>query len=268
MRRIHPAVVGCVLLVGAWAWLTLGIDLSIVPSSGEICNEVANTKEKECASHHIALFFFLKATKFFEEHNGAITAFSTIIIAAFTWRLWWATDRLWSEAKGASVIAGTAAKAATDTVVHMRDSAAMELRAYVLVKKIEIASGPSILFAKREPHLLVSLINFGKIPARNLLLRYTIIPGHPIRMAPPSLDMDCNGGVLAPSDEFTMRVRLSEEMHISFLAFENTLHAVGEISYNDGFHDGKITRFWFKRIGKKWTIEGEFDVNDHGNDYT
>ena len=223
--------------------------------------------------------FFRILWEFVKAEHDPLLALFTILLAVFTLFLWLATRRLVIDAQQSSIkqartmrrsvaISKLSARAASSTVRHMQTNAAMELRAYVLVKKISIARGPSLLSAKKEPHLLVSLINFGKIPARNLLLRYTIIPGQPMRMVRPFLDMDCNAGVIAPSDEFTMRVRLSEEMHISFSTNENTIHAVGDLSYHDGFSDGKLTSFWFKRIGPKWTIEGDFDINDRGNDYT
>src|SRR5258708_28775684 len=55
--------------------------------------------------------------KFLEEHDGAITAVSTIFIALFTIALWVSTKRLWKESKRTSKIAygaGRQAKRSAD----------------------------------------------------------------------------------------------------------------------------------------------------------
>ena len=38
---------------------------------------------------------FIEIAKFLEEHNGAISAISTVLVAAFTYTLWRATTKLW-----------------------------------------------------------------------------------------------------------------------------------------------------------------------------
>jgi hypothetical protein len=38
---------------------------------------------------------FIEIAKFLEEHNGAISAISTVFVAAFTYTLWRATTKLW-----------------------------------------------------------------------------------------------------------------------------------------------------------------------------
>src|SRR6266545_2419017 len=52
------------------------------------------------------------AENFTIDKPEAITALATLVIAFFTWRLWWSTDKLWAETKAAGITATIAANAA------------------------------------------------------------------------------------------------------------------------------------------------------------
>jgi len=51
----------------------------------------------------------VRTGNFIIDEPEVLTALATIVIAVFTWRLWWSTDKLWKEAKTASEIASKSA---------------------------------------------------------------------------------------------------------------------------------------------------------------
>ena len=83
-----------------------------IPEYAQICEHDKNTGQENCATHHISSVIIWSIGNFLERHNGAITAIATIIIAVFTWRLWWSTNNLWSAAEKSGVVAAVAANAA------------------------------------------------------------------------------------------------------------------------------------------------------------
>lgn len=50
-----------------------------------------NFEKEQCATYDVMLVFFWKIGKFLDEHNGAISAISGLIVAGFTGTLWWVT---------------------------------------------------------------------------------------------------------------------------------------------------------------------------------
>jgi hypothetical protein len=105
-RQKLGVVIGGIVFTGV---LFVGlIEGGAIPRYAEICEKNDETGKKECATHHISRVAVSVVGKFLERNDGAITAVSTIIIAVFTWRLWWSTDKLWGEAKRTSAIAESA----------------------------------------------------------------------------------------------------------------------------------------------------------------
>jgi hypothetical protein len=81
------------------AWVQVGIESSLIPARGEICEQDQQTKQKHCTTNHIALVAIWHLGELIENHEGAITAIGTLFIGAFTATLWWSTRRLWDEAR-------------------------------------------------------------------------------------------------------------------------------------------------------------------------
>ena len=69
--------------------------LSMIPSYGEICQVDEKTKKEECTRYHFALVDAWHTAKFFDDHNGAVTALFTIVLAISTIGLWSATKKLY-----------------------------------------------------------------------------------------------------------------------------------------------------------------------------
>jgi hypothetical protein len=74
-----------ILLVAAW-----GSGLQ-----GEICEQSKTAGQEYCSTYGAAFFLVIKLGNLLDNHAGAIAAFATIAIAAFTWTLWRSTDKLW-----------------------------------------------------------------------------------------------------------------------------------------------------------------------------
>ncbi|MEA2841430.1 MAG: hypothetical protein QOF41_2760 [Methylobacteriaceae bacterium] len=83
------------------AWASLGLlgALEILSwqtaAYGQICYETGQTADQECAAYGIPLFVFIKIGKALEDHNAAVTAFFTVVLAISTIALWRSTDKLW-----------------------------------------------------------------------------------------------------------------------------------------------------------------------------
>ncbi len=106
------------------------------------------------------------AENFTIDKPEAITALATLVIAFFTWRLWWSTDKLWAETKAAGITATIAANAAKKSA----DASLVALRPW-LSCKVEIAepltytTAGDALFAFR---FIVK--NVGRSPAMGVRL--------------------------------------------------------------------------------------------------
>jgi len=99
----------------------------------------------------------------------ALTAVATVVMAVFTGRLWFSTEKLWGEAKATSEIANRSAKAAEDTVLKMEDTAKKELRAYLGVIRGHIEMYSAIFgTSKTRYKVFVDIANSGQTPAKNV----------------------------------------------------------------------------------------------------
>src|SRR5438093_182663 len=82
-EKIFWLLAGLALIVGV---------LSLIPAHYEICEQ---TKEKHCTAYQFVPFVGIKIAQILDKAGAAITALATIAIAAFTFTLKAATDRLW-----------------------------------------------------------------------------------------------------------------------------------------------------------------------------
>jgi hypothetical protein len=90
IMRSHraAAVVWIFILVAIFAGLFV-----LYSNYDEICSEAEITEHKDCSTYGLTIFAVVEIGKFFEEHDGAITALATIAIATFTLTLWGASAR-------------------------------------------------------------------------------------------------------------------------------------------------------------------------------
>lgn len=64
-----------------------------VPLYGEICTKQNYSEAEECVTRHIGPFVLFWIIQSIDEHNGLITAFATVVMAAFTGTLWFVTKK-------------------------------------------------------------------------------------------------------------------------------------------------------------------------------
>ncbi len=82
---------------GPLAGLFVGVVLIVVeravlyPQYEQVCTTTKQTGHHHCATYHVALIPLIEIGDFVENHDGAIVAIGTIVIAVFTYTLWWTT---------------------------------------------------------------------------------------------------------------------------------------------------------------------------------
>jgi hypothetical protein len=89
-------------------WLCVGFVffigfLSLIPSHYEICEVAEKAKPENCSTYRVLPFLVVKIGKALDDHNGAVTAFFTVILAGSTIGLWISTRKLWVSAKASEV---------------------------------------------------------------------------------------------------------------------------------------------------------------------
>ena len=128
--------------------------IGLIPAHYRICETNQYTGHEYCTPHQILSFALIKLGKFIDASGAAITALATIAIAAFTWTLKKATDRLWD--------------AGEKQLRHIEASSKHELRAYLHVNDVII----SLMNTEYNPNIQVIIQNYGQTPARKMLHTY------------------------------------------------------------------------------------------------
>lgn len=185
----------------------------------------------------------------------------------------WAYWVLVATSAGA-VVGAVAAGLVYATFKQTRTSAEKQLRAYALVKTVEMiptkAEWPKMMTGVR-----VTIHNFGHVPATDIEFALNIntaaidhageVPQN--RFAVGAARQTC---VIAPHDDYWIEADfppLESGLH----RLENgewELFVTGHLTYNDGFKSGRATKFKFSRTGPNWLRPGELSVCDDGNDIT
>lgn len=140
-RTIWALVAGAIIL---WVVATYGLP------SHPIC-EGANPGQQECASYGLPRFLLLKFAGFIEANEGLFTVATGIAIAAFTYTLWRATDRLWT--------------AGEKQLAHSEDTAKRQLRAYMGISDYEIKALGENFEDPNDGVIMIAMQNFGETPA-------------------------------------------------------------------------------------------------------
>jgi hypothetical protein len=105
----------------------------------------------------------IRTGNFIIEEPEVLTALATIVMAVFTWRLWWSTDKLWAETKSAGATATIAANAARDSA----DAVVNTSRPVLLPRVVEAAQlkAPNVETGNETPYcpkILFIFENYGK----------------------------------------------------------------------------------------------------------
>jgi hypothetical protein len=89
--RKHPWLVVAILVFGVL--FVVFVASFFLPFWGSLCEENEKTHKIVCANYRFGLFVLLWIFVFIEEHNAAVTAVATLVMAAFTGTLWFVTKR-------------------------------------------------------------------------------------------------------------------------------------------------------------------------------
>jgi hypothetical protein len=92
------------ILAAGIPWLLVAVAPTF-PLYAEACAGRTILADQTCLGYDVVFFLLVRAGEFVETHQGAITAVATVILAVFTWRLWWSTNKLWEESKNATKVA-------------------------------------------------------------------------------------------------------------------------------------------------------------------
>lgn len=154
-------------------WLCVGAALivlfiSIIPSQYEICETTEKAQEKQCPTYRVLPFLVIKIGKILDDHNGAVTAIFTIVLAASTIALWAATRRLWvageRQFKLTRAMSIRQSRDTKESIDIARKAYVAEHRTWLKIRPIEI--GP-ITFKDARINLTIEIEveNIGNRPA-------------------------------------------------------------------------------------------------------
>jgi hypothetical protein len=141
---------------------------SIPAAYEQVCYENKETRQKECATYHVALVAFWHAGKFLDDHNGAFNAIFAGFVAAFTWRLWRSTHKLWEAGERQLRVAERNARAAEDANKLNRESFIPERRAWLTLEDFKIIHPTQ--FSETGARIKVRFVvkNLGPTPATDV----------------------------------------------------------------------------------------------------
>jgi hypothetical protein len=252
-----------VLSVAAW-------QSGAIPHGAEYCEKNDETGHNDCATHHVALVALWKGGKFFEDHEGAITAFFTIVLAGSTILLWLATKRLWETTR--------------DTLGHAENTAERQLRAYVYVRPTELnLTGELGGTIKLKANFRA--INGGQTPARRVRIARIIqrLPYHlppntrfeePVIQGPLSMLTLASG----PENFFEGTAEATLSGNIGELESKGErIYVVGIVKYFDVFDIERVTEFCYLitnlgavaiKLAAGSPIGAEYEFSDQHNKTT
>jgi len=273
---------------------------------GEICEQAKTAGQENCATYGVALFLTIKIGEFFDNHGGAIAAFATIAIAAFTWTLWQSTDKLWrageKQLEHAQTEATTAqfdrqvqfdkiteqieilrqstqateesARATRDLVHTTRNNAQLELRAYIGIEWAKISSNDGGNTFVGE----IQIRNTGETPAfrvTHCITSQVFQTTQPLNLGMPNRSP---GNLpIAPGMSFTLRTPVVVGNMIATIGGSSGQRFIvvwGKVDYFDFFGFPHYLTFRFRSVDPirahdgtvMRTVGWRMDAEDEGND--
>lgn len=218
---------------------------------GDITTKAAEKSESDRKQEEVKIEIEGSLAKYTGVAAGAtgLLVAVTAVLAWFTYRLWDSTHKL---------------------VEGAEDTARRQLRAYVLVPRVDIVDrSPTPRFT--EKWVEVSIKNFGHIPATSISYWLAICAEeYPLRTALERGTVTQTIGVLAPGgDPFIAEITtpLINNNIASISDHGMALYVYGEVRYFDGFHPDRVTPFrYMKRSGEDWSRNGKLEMCQEGND--
>jgi hypothetical protein len=190
---------------------------------------------------------------FLENHDGAITAAATVVIAAFTVVLAWATNKLWRETRNSSDIALRAASAAEASAKTAQQSAEVLAKlersdVFVFVNLIG-----EIVFAPSATKVQITFENHGRRAASIKRIRFNIFPSATVPARGENLTnafTPSTGIVPVTTTPSKPEFRIETEYILPAHVFQQVLErkvnvlCVGIIEYEDVFGDWETGWCW------------------------
>lgn len=220
----------------------------IIPAYSEYCYKNEYTGTKECTTYQTVYVWWLRIGDFLTKEHGFITALATIVLAAFTIRLWWSTDKLAAEAKS---------------------TAERQLRAYVFVESSRISNWEQ----PENIEIKIIIKNFGQTPATDFRIRQMtcVAAFPPIAIPEPTqqamADME-NFGSLAPQGAVTTTIEHATFSPADREGITNGTRAFyvrGVIKYTDAFQRERTTSFCLWLGGPVGPAKGSMHSCPQGN---
>jgi hypothetical protein len=146
-ERLFWLMAGLVLVVGV---------MSLIPAHYEICKEAEKAQQEGCISYQVVPFAWIKVAQILDKAGVAVTALATIFIAAFTFTLKAATDRLWKAGdEQLKFVRESAIEQAANTEASLAISDKAAAAAERSAKVAEDA-----LFVAQRPYIFVTIAQF------------------------------------------------------------------------------------------------------------
>lgn len=179
---------------------------------------------KECPPFHFLLIdVAFRMLDVLGDHEWMLVIF-TGILALFTIRLWYSTDKLW--------------RITRSTLDHAEQATRKELRSYISVRPHGINRTASITNSKMFGS--VGFVNVGKIPARNVSWSLVIETGAKTRADFPQRKVETTKRAIQPGAE--MRAG-TVEIGTNSDSANDYLFVWGRVEYDDEFGTGRFTNF-------------------------
>lgn len=190
--------------MGKWRWLLMiavavfavGVSVYALPPQ-EIC-EATKPGHQDCAAYSLPLFVWIELAKFAADYVALFTVATGAAIAAFTYTLWRATDKLWT--------------AGERQLTHSEDTRHAELRAYLDFDGVWFLRDQEEKDTSEEvcTGIKIKLRNYGKTPAKQIMMStaYFVVSPH-MAEHKVAFDTDKQFSYLMPSDDATSNGRFN-----------------------------------------------------------
>jgi hypothetical protein len=169
-------------------------------------------------------------------------------------------------------VAQRAAEIAEKTVRTMEETAAKELRSYVMVEQITYLFVPHPVTGEYRLCAKVTVKNYGSVPAKDVYCAIDfIIAQYPInRTLPPTVSKETiKIGMIAPNIPLYFTKELPQfDDAPDIVAGKMALYVIGQLTYHDGFQDNRTSTYQWYRSGISWKSPGDLAMSLAGNDIT
>lgn len=128
-----------------------------IPIVGDLCNYNEQTHKPQCIKYDLGPFALFWVGEIIDQHSGFVTAIATVVMAAFTGTLWWASAGQYDLLEQQIAVA----KESADAAKKQADAAVAVELPILFVSKIGFASGHWAEYDSVE----ITVTNYGRTPA-------------------------------------------------------------------------------------------------------